>query len=289
MNRRDAHLDAMLRHLGAAYYDSLHGRAARTDVRRAVDSVAEHLDEKPVDHPAQARPAATGRGGADKAHRHGEGHSRVRDIMTTSVVTVDRITPYKEIVRLLVEHEISGMPVLSMGRKVTGVVSEADLLAARDTNPATRSGWRRWTFGREVHRGRTADLLMTSPAVTIHPDATVAAAARLMNSHHIRRLPVVDADGKLAGIVSRRDLLSVFLRSDADIAAEVGEVLTEVLPGGPTGIEVAVHNGVVTLTGQPELISDEDLIPAAVRLSGEVDGVVDVVNKVDTVEGRRSA
>src|SRR5215467_4827690 len=71
MNRRDAHLDAMLRHLGAAYYDSLHGRAARTDVRRAVDSVAEHLDEKPVDHPAQARPAATGRGGADKAHRHG--------------------------------------------------------------------------------------------------------------------------------------------------------------------------------------------------------------------------
>jgi len=289
MNRRDAHLDAMLRHLGAAYYDSLHGRAARTDVRRAVDSVAEHLDEKPVDHPAQARPAATGRGGADKAHRHGEGHSRVRDIMTTSVVTVDRITPYKEIVRLLVEHKISGMPVLSMGRKVTGVVSEADLLAARDTNPATRSGWRRWTFGREVHRGRTADLLMTSPAVTIHPDATVAAAARLMNSHHIRRLPVVDADGKLAGIVSRRDLLSVFLRSDADIAAEVGEVLTEVLPGGPTGIEVAVHNGVVTLTGQPELISDEDLIPAAVRLSGEVDGVVDVVNKVDTVEGRRSA
>ena len=139
--------------------------------------------------------------------------------MTTSVVTVDRITPYKEIARLLVEHKISGVPVLSMGRKVTGVVSEGDLLAARDTNPATHSGWRHWAFGREVHRGRTADLLMTSPAVTIHPDATIAAAARLMNSHHIRRLPVVDADGKLAGIVSRRDLLGIFLRPDADIAA----------------------------------------------------------------------
>ena len=289
MNRRDAHLDAMLRHLGAAYYDSLHGRAARTDVRRAVDSVAEHLDEKPVDHPAQARPTAAGRGGARPAHRHGEGHNRVQDIMTTPVVTVDRITPYKEIARLLVEHKISGMPVLSMGRKVTGVVSEGDLLAARDTNPSARSGWRHWTFGREVHRGRTADLLMTSPAVTIHPDATVAAAARLMNSHHIRRLPAVDDDGELAGIVSRRDLLSVFLRPDADIAAEVGEILTEVMPGGTAGIEVAVRNGVVKLAGQTELAPDKDLTSVVVRLARDVAGVVDVVNKVGVAEGRRSA
>ena len=289
MNRRDAHLDGMLRHLGAAYYESLHGRAARTDVRRALDSVAEHLNEKPVDHPAQPKAAAAGRSGAGPAHRHGEGHGQVREIMTTSVVTIDRITPYKEIVRLLVEHKISGVPVLSMGRKVTGVVSEGDLLAARDTNPATHSGWRHWAFGREVHRGRTADLLMTSPAVTIHPDATVAAAARLMNSHHLRRLPVVDADGKLAGIVSRRDLLRVFLRPDADIAADVGEILTEVLPGGPTGIEVAVRNGVVKLTGQPELVTDEDLISVVIRLAWDVDGVVDVVNKVGMAQARRSA
>ena len=288
MNRRDAHLDGMLRHLGAAYYESLHGRAARTDVRRALDSVAEHLNEKPVDHPVQAKTTA-GRGGAGPVRRHGEGPGRVRDVMTTSVVTVDRITPYKEIVRLLVEHKISGMPVLSMGRKVTGVVSEGDLLAARDGSPSARSGWRHWTFGREVHHGRTADVLMTSPAVTIHPDATIAAAARLMNSHHIRRLPVVDADGKLAGIVSRRDLLSVFLRPDADIAAEVGEIIAEVLPGGPTGIEVAVRNGVVKLTGQTELTADEDLLSVVVRLAWNVDGVVDVVNKVGMAPARRSA
>jgi CBS domain-containing protein len=291
MNRRDAQLEGMLRHLGAAYYDSLHGRAGRTDVRRALDSVAEHLDERPVDHPAQARPAATGQHGAETVHHHHHPaeHTRVQDIMTTSVVTIDRITPYKDIARLLVAHKISGVPVLSMGRKVTGVVSEGDLLAARDSNPATHSGWRHWASGREVHRGRNADLLMTSPAVTIHPDATITAAARLMNSHHIRRLPVVDADGKLAGIVSRRDLLSVFLRPDADIAQEVGEILTEVLGGGPTGIEVAVRNGVVTLTGQPELASDKDLISVAVRLAWDVDGVVDVVNKVGRAEGRRSA
>ena len=271
MDRTDAHLDAMLRDLGAAYYDSLHGRAARTDVRRALDSVAEHLDEKPV------------------GHLHRGKHTRVRDVMTTSVVAVDRITPYKDIARLLVEHKISGVPVLSMGRKVTGVVSEGDLLAARDHNPATHSGWRHWAFGREVHRGRTADLLMTSPAVTIHPDGTIAAAARLMNSHHIRRLPVVDADGKLAGILSRRDLLGIFLRPDADIAQEVGEILTEVLPGGPTGIEVAVRNGVVALTGGAELDPDEYLIPVVVRQAWDVDGVVDVVNKVGLAQGRRGA
>jgi CBS domain-containing protein len=282
MDRRDAHLDAMLRHLGAAYYDSLHGRAARTDVRRALDSVAEHLDEKPVDHPARARPAAEGRGDAHTAHRYEGGHCRVRDVMTTSVVTVDRITPYKDIARLLVEHKISGVPVLSMGRKVVGVVSEGDLLAARDGNPPTRSGWRHWAFGRELHTGHHADLLMTSPAVTIHPDATIAAAARQMNSHHIRRLPVVDADGTLAGIVSRRDLLSTFLRPDSDIAREASEILTEALAGGPGGVEVAVRNGVVTLTGQPELASDQDLISVAMRLIWDAGGVVDVVNKVRT-------
>lgn len=283
MNRRDAHLDAMLRHLGAAYYDSLHGRAARGDVRRALDSVAEHLNEPVAEHAGQA--GSRHRGAGLTQHGHAGGHNLVRDVMTTSVVTVDRITPYKDIARLLVEHKISGLPVLSMGRRVVGVVTESDLLAARDRNPAVHSGWRRWTIGREIHRGRTADLLMTSPAVTIHPDATIATAARLMNSHHIRRLPVIYADGTLAGIVSRRDLLSVFLRPDAEIAHDVAEILSEVLPGGPTGVEVAVRNGVVTLTGQTELAPDGDLITTAVRLAWDLDGVVDVVNKV----GRPSA
>jgi CBS domain-containing protein len=289
MARTDVHFDAMLRHLGAAYYESLHGRATRTDVARALDTVEEHLNEHSP-HPGPAR-TSTRPHPAHQGHevRHRRWARRVSDVMTTSVVTVDRITPYKEIVRLLVEHKISGMPVLSMGRKVTGVVSEGDLLAARDGSAPAHSGWRHWMSGREVHQGRTADMLMTSPAVTIHPDATVAAAARLMNSHHLRRLPVVDADGKLAGIVSRRDLLSIFLRPDADIAAEVAEILAEVLPGGPTGIEVAVRNGVVKLTGQTELTSDEDLISVVVRLAWDVDGVVDVVNKVGMAQARRSA
>ena len=104
-----------------------------------------------------------------------------------------------------------------------------------------------------------------------------------------RCLPVVDADGTLAGIVSRRDLLSVFLRPDADIAHDVADILTEVMPGGPTGVEIAVRNGVVTLTGQPELAADEDLISVAARRTWDVDGVVDVVNKVGMAPARVAA
>ena len=282
MNHKDAHLDAMLRHLGAAYYDSLHGRAAQADVERAVDSVAGQFGEELPRHPAAASPAADGRHGSGTKHHHhhGRSHRRVRDVMTTTVVTVDRITPYKEIARLLAGHRISGMPVLTMGRHVAGVVSEADLLAARDRNPEADRGWHRWLSGRKQHQGLIAGQMMTSPAITIQPDGTLARAARLMNTHHLRRLPVVDSDGTLVGIVSRRDLLSVFLRPDAEIAHQVREILTELLPGGPTGVDVAVRNGVVKLTGAPELTGDNDMIQVAVRLTWDVDGVVDVVDEI---------
>jgi CBS domain-containing protein len=279
MSRNDAHLDGMLRHLGAAYYDSMYGRAAQADVARALDSVADHLGEEYPRHPVAASTVAAGQHDhAGKHHQHhGRWHSRVRDVMTTSVVTVDRITPYKEIAGLLTGNRISGVPVLTMGRHVAGVVTEGDLLTAR---VRSAGGRRRWLTGRkEEHQALVASQLMTSPAITIHPDAALATAAGLMSAHHLRRLPVVDPDGKLLGIVSRRDLLSVFLRPDAEIAHQAREILTEVLPGGPTGVQVAVHNGVVTLAGEPELAVDSDLVQVAVRLIRDVDGVVDVFDK----------
>ena len=278
MSRNDAHIDAMLRHLGAAYYDSLHGRAAQADVARALDSVAGQLGEEFPKHPAPTSTAAAGQHDPSSKHHqhHGRWHSRVRDVMTTSVVTVDRITPYKEIARLLTEHRISGMPVLTMGRHVAGVVSEGDLLAARARSTGGR--WH-WLTGRKERQGLVASQLMTSPAITIHPDAALATAAGLMSAHHLRRLPVVDPDGQLLGIVSRRDLLSVFLRPDAQIAHQVHEIFAEVLPEAPAGAQVAVHNGVVTLTGEPELAADNDLIQGVVRLTRVVDGVVDVIDK----------
>ena len=287
MARTDVHFDAMLRHLGAAYYESLHGRATRTDVARALDTVEEHLHEQLPHHdevraPARSRPAHQGNG-----MRHRRWARRVSDVMTTSVVTVDRITPYQDIDRLLTENRISGVPVLKIGREVAGVVTEADLLAAEDeTNRRARMdssvGRRRLLHKQQPYVSLTAGTLMTAPAITIGPDATIPAAARLMNTHHIRRLPVVDEHGKLVGIVSRRDLLSVFLRPDADIMHDARQVLDEIPITDPKDVTVKVRHGVITLTGtmQPEPGDSHDLIPLALRLIWDIDGVVDVVNRL---------
>jgi CBS domain-containing protein len=291
MTRADIHFDAMLRHLGAAYYESLHGRATRADVTRALETVEEHMREG-TSRPASGRPADAQRrvhehgAGDGKDMRHPRGWSRrVGDVMTTSVVTVDRITPYKEITRLLAEHRISGMPVLKMGREVVGVVTEADLLAAQASTArrlhAAASG-RSWWPHRQQHPALTAGELMTTPAITIGPHATVPAAARLMNTHHIRRLPVVDDQGRLIGVVSRRDLLSVFLRPDEDIAADIRQVLNEIIQAEPGEAEVSVRNGIVTLTGtlNPKAGPHGDLIPLAIRLMWGVDGVVDINDRL---------
>jgi CBS domain-containing protein len=289
MTRRDIHLDAMLRHLGAAYYESLHSRARPADVTRALDQVADHMGEQAIGRSADRTPATATqpRDSGSQRHlpeHHGRWPSRVRDIMTTSVVTADRITSYKEIAGLLAEHQISGLPVLTLGRHVAGVVSEADLLAARDKlqDPHPARTVLHITAGHGRHPGLTAGDLMTSPAITIHPDATIAGAARAMNTHHVRRLPVVDPDGKLTGLVSRRDLLSVFLRPDEEIARQISELVNEILPGDPAAIKVVVRDGVVTLTGQPSLAGQKDLLPVAVRLAWDIDGVVDVVNRTSS-------
>jgi len=286
MTRTDIYLDAMLRHLGAAYYESLHGRATRSDVARALDTVEEHLNEQSP-HASRARvPAHPEPDRHGDEPRHGRWARKVSDVMTTSVVTVDRITPYQEIDRLLTEHRISGMPVLKMGREVVGVVSEADLLAAEDeTSRRARmasSTGRRRLLHKQPQASLTAGTLMTAPAITIGPDATIPAAARLMNTHHIRRLPVVDEDEKLIGLVSRRDLLSVFLRPDADITHDIRQVLDEIPLENPKEIIVTVRHGVATLAGpmRAEPGEGHDPIPFVLRLVWDIDGVVDVVNRL---------
>jgi len=125
-------------------------------VTRALETAEEHLNEQP-EHPHRVRKPRTA-GGQDRL-RHPRGWSReVSDVMTTSVVTVDRITPYKEIAQLLAEHRISGLPVLKMGREVAGVVTEADLLTAQ-AGAARRlhaSVTRSWWPHRQEHAALTA-------------------------------------------------------------------------------------------------------------------------------------
>jgi CBS domain-containing protein len=290
MTRTDIHLDAMLRHLGAAYYDSLHGRATRTDVARALDTVEDHLVEQGERYTAgTAQAHKTQAHNAPRHHQPGHWKRRVQDVMTTSVVTIDRITPYKEIALLLAEHRISGVPVLTMGRHVAGVVSEADLIAVEDEHARqARSG----ATGRlhlpghhHPHKDLTAANLMTSPAITIHPEAPIPSAARLMTTHRIQRLPVVDPDGKLIGIVTRRDLLSVFLRPDEDIAADASELLADVLHADPATVQAVVRNGRVILTGTTSEAGEDELVAVAMRLIWDVDGVVDVINRVNQGTG----
>jgi len=293
MARTDVHLDAMLRHLGAAYYDSLHGRAARSDVTRALEAVEEQIKARR----RQAPGGTTASVGAHWTHR-ADGQPpavrhipRVRDVMTKKVLTVDRLTPFSEIVRLLTEHRISGMPVLMMGRHVAGVVSEADLLKledeearkARAESQAASGHWHLPQHGQ--HWGLTAGALMTAPAVTIHPDATIPRAARVMTTHHIRRLPVVGPEGRLIGIVTRRDLLSVFLRPDEEVAERIRELLDNLLPADPGSVTATVRDGIVILTGDPEAPEDRELIPTVIRLIWDIEGVIDVSNRL----GERAA
>ena len=209
-------------------------------------------------------------------------HRTVEDVMTTPVVTADRLTPYKEIARLLAEHRISGLPVLVDGWQVVGVVSEADLLTAQEKTAQDKTAQNRTA----AHPGLTAGELMTAPAVTIQPDATIPAAVHVMNTKHVRRLPVTGADSQLIGIVSRRDLLGVFLRPDTDIIDDVRRVLDEVPLTNPASVIVTVRHGVVTLSGTiaPSPAGPQDLIPFATRLVRDVDGVVDVVTRLSAVK-----
>ena len=183
-------------------------------------------------------------------------HAYVRDVMTTGVVTVRPGTPYREMTSMFRQHRVSGFPVVDDDGKVTGVVSETDLLAvaAADPDPATYPEPRGWRpHHKQLTVGEaTAGALMTHPAVTIGPDELVRTAARLMSSLKLQRLPVVDRDGHLVGIISRSDVLSVFRRSDEEIRREVTQdVIADGFFTDPARFTVTVHDGIVTLEGVP--------------------------------------
>ncbi len=213
-------------------------------------------------------------------------HRRVRDVMTTDVVTVTEETPFKEVVRAIERDRISGVPVVDRDGKLVGVVSEVDLLR-KDTavGRGTGAALRRWLgLGRRAGRsGITAADLLSSPAITVGAAASVSEAARLLNRHAIKRLPVVDETGRLVGIVSASDLLRVFLRPDGEL---VEDIQCEVLARGlglvvnPTTVQVDVHEGVATLRGELEYRTTAEAAVAATRT---VDGIVDVVDELTFV------
>lgn len=205
----------------------------------------------------------------------------VRDVMTRDVAVVGRDAAFKDIVRTLQDRQVSALPVVDGGGRVLGVVSEADLLHKeefRDSDPDRYTQLRRLSDLAKAG-SVTAGELMTRPALTVTADATLAQAARTMARAKVKRLPVVDADGRLEGVVSRVDLLKVFLRGDEEIAEEVRrEVVAYLFPEAGSAVRVEALDGVVRLGGR---IRDKSLVPVAARLVRAVEGVVDVVFELD--------
>ncbi|GIF16362.1 CBS domain-containing protein [Actinoplanes teichomyceticus] len=201
----------------------------------------------------------------------------VGDVMTRDVVSVAEQTSYRDVVDLLVEMRISAVPVVDGSGRVTGVVSEADLLRKIEyggqDQPRIFEGRRR-RGERAKATARTAAELMSAPPVVVREGTPIAAAARLMDSTGVKRLPVTDAAGRLVGIASRTDLLRTYLRSDDDIRADVrNTVLREFLAEEADGVTVTVAEGAVTLAGRVGRWSSADL---AERLTHQVAGVVQV-------------
>lgn len=188
---------------------------------------------------------------------------KVAEVMTKDVVTATPATTFKDACDLLVAHGVSALPVVDDMRRVIGIVSEADLVP-------------RLAAGRHPHTGDLVADVMSTGVVTTRPGADLATAARLLVSARVKRLPVVDDVGALAGIVSRHDLLGAYLRPDSVIGGDVAAALAD-----PTrspehhGAFPTVRDGVVTLHGTVDSDTDRPVVLAA---AWRVPGVVDVVD-----------
>ncbi|WP_223267406.1 CBS domain-containing protein [Streptosporangium nondiastaticum] len=204
-------------------------------------------------------------------------HRTVDELMTRNVVRVRPDTPFKEIVKELAENDVTAVPVVDPNDRVVGVVSEADLMrkSADQPDPFGRvpvpslEAWER-----AKAEGARAEDLMSAPPVCARPEWNVVETARLMTTQNVKRLPVVDETDKLVGIVSRADVLRVFLREDDAIRSEIERDLLEHTVGlAPSAVRAEVSEGQVTLTGNVEARS---AIPLIERLCRSVDGVVSV-------------
>ncbi|MFC3890752.1 CBS domain-containing protein [Lentzea rhizosphaerae] len=217
----------------------------------------------------------------------------VASLMTSEVVTAHPETPFKDLALLMKEHGISAVPVVE-GDYAVGVVSEADLLAKEEfrggTRPAvlsSRAEKRRWRRA----LGGTAREVMTTPVRTIRMDASASTAAVELAKAGVRRLFVVDVEGALVGVLSRRDLLKVFVKDDEALRAEIqDEVFGSSTWLNPATVDITVHDGVVTMRGLLERRSDVDLAAYFVRV---LPGVVGLENELeyewdDTLRPRRA-
>ena len=204
----------------------------------------------------------------------------VKDVMTTRVIWVTKDATFREMAAALREHRVSAFPVVDDDRKVIGVVSEADMLnkEALIDEPGVIAGILHHRDQAKA-RGITAGDLMTTAVVAVRPDDTVEHAAKLMYDRAVKRLPVTDESGRLVGIISRADVLSVFDRMDKDIHQEIAdEVLLGEFGVDPLAYHLAVKDSVVTLGGRSET---NEIGHEIVRRVRHVPGVVAVRDRLN--------
>jgi len=207
---------------------------------------------------------------------------KVRDIMTTDPVKVTGDTRLKEAARLMVRHRVSGLPVVDESGKLIGILSEGDFIrreAGRDRPHGVSLLDAVFGEGELQPVGaETVAEIMTRSVVTITPEATVGEAARVMGRRSVKRLPVVDLEGELIGIVSRADVVGAFTKPDDVIEDEVREdLIRRLLFLDPEMVEVSVSDGVVTLEGELENRTEAHLLE---ELSRRIAGVVRVDSRL---------
>ena len=207
---------------------------------------------------------------------------RAEDIMTPDPVVVEPTATVRDIAQVMLQRDIRMVPVVEIGDQLVGVVSESDLLCRAGFPSVRHHGLAMFLEGPPAvqehewtarSQGLTAEEIMTTAVVSCGSEEPVAAIARRMLERDIRTMPFL-CDGRLAGVVSRHDVLRLFVRPDSEVRAHVTEILSasEWLPG--LGLSAEVRDGVVVLTGTASQPLEVAVICSIVR---QVPGVVEVV------------
>jgi CBS domain-containing protein len=211
------------------------------------------------------------------------GQPKVEDLMTRSVITVLPSTDFQELVTIMAKHRVSGVPVVDEGGRLVGIVSEADLLrdGSEDRRRTRALDWL-------LHPGRAQEAqerehdaasIMTSPVVTVGPETSLWESIRTLRDAGVKRLPVVDASGRLVGIVSRADLLSAFVRTDEQIAEQVRSIIHKVLATDLRDVTIEVKDGRVSLRGSIDHVAQREII---LELVDDIPGVLTIQDDLET-------
>lgn len=203
---------------------------------------------------------------------------KVADVMSRPVVTAPREAPIRTVAALMRSHIISGVPIVDRDDRLVGIVAEADILRSQLPWESRRGLSLRHRRRARRMEGLRAEDLMTTDPVTLRPEMAVAEAARILLGSGLKRLPVVDEEQRVVGMVSHSDLLRPYLRSDEDIRREiVKDVILRAMWIDPADVDVRVEGGVVVLGGHVEFRSTREIL---VEMVGRVAGVVWVEDKM---------